>query len=407
MLTATASNTFIIGPIAKLFGMIMNWIYNIGITNVGVCILLLAFIVYMLTLPLTIKQQKFSRMSAIMNPEIQAIQKKYKGKKDQESMSRMQLETREVYDKYGSSPTTGCLPLLIQLPILWALYRIIYNVPAYVKGIYDIYVDSGLVDKIKEIPADQFIQFGKDLKVNIDEVTNNTIVDVLWKLQDASWIKLQELGNGIAGFADSVAETIKNLEPHITFLGIKISEAPLSMLKAAWTDKSFLMILVALLIPILAGVTQWLNVKLMPQQTPPTGGDDQAAQMAGTMKTMNTLMPLMSVFFCFTLPAAIGIYWVFGAVFRGIQQFIINKSLKNMDIEKEIEKNKAKAERKKKRQGVYSTDANARAKATTNTKKIASTSTSNKPSPTTTRNAKPGSLASKANMVRDYNEKNK
>ena len=86
-------------------------------------------------LPLTIKQQKSSKLMAVMQPEIQAIQKKYKGKEnDQKAMMMMQTETKAVYEKYGTSMTGGCLPLLIQMPIIFALYRVIYNIPAYVIG---------------------------------------------------------------------------------------------------------------------------------------------------------------------------------------------------------------------------------------------------------------------------------
>ena len=419
----TASNGFIIGPIAKLFGWIMNGIFNIGITNVGVDILLLAFIVYMITLPLTIKQQKFSKMSAAMNPEIQAVQAKYKGKNDQASAAKMQAETKAIYEKYGSSPTSGCLPLIIQLPILWGLYRVIYNVPAYVSGIFNIYNEYGLISKVKQIPADQFIEFAKNMKVSIESVTDNTVVDVLWKLQEGTWEALKQLGSGISGFAESCQQTYLKVREYTMFCGINIAESPWNMLKAAFSDKAFLLCLVAIAIPVLSGVTQWLNVKLTsPAAQNNTNVDERTAQMQNSMKSMNVMMPLMSVFFCFTLPAGIGIYWVFGAVFRGIQQFIINKSLKKMDMDAEIEKNRAKYEAKRKRRGVYGNDKEIQNKAHVNTKSIqtgnessgantlsdkAGRKTDKVESPRTNSNPKPGSLAAKANMVRDYNERNK
>ena len=127
----TQSNTFIIGSIAKLLGFIMNGIFNalsyIGIENIGLSIIIFTVIVYTLMIPMTIKQQKFSRMSAVMNPEIQKIQKKYKNKVDQASQLAQQEEIKAVYDKYGVSPTGSCLQLLIQMPIILALYRVIMN----------------------------------------------------------------------------------------------------------------------------------------------------------------------------------------------------------------------------------------------------------------------------------------
>ena len=92
----------------------------------------------MLMLPMQIKQQKFSKLNSVMTPEIQKIQKKYQGKKDQQSQLAQQEEIKAVYDKYGTSPTGSCLQLLIQMPILFALYRVIMNVPAYVLSLIHI-----------------------------------------------------------------------------------------------------------------------------------------------------------------------------------------------------------------------------------------------------------------------------
>lgn len=107
---------------------------------IGVCIIIFTIIIYTLMIPLTIKQQKFSKMSAVMQPEIKKIQKKYEGKKDQASMMKQQEEINLVYEKYGTSMTGGCLPMLIQMPILFALYPVIRDIPTYVKGVKDVYM---------------------------------------------------------------------------------------------------------------------------------------------------------------------------------------------------------------------------------------------------------------------------
>ena len=133
----TKSTTFIIGPVATLLGYIMNGIFwvqsQIGIESIGLCIILFTIVIYMLLMPLTIKQQKFSKLQSKMNPELQAIQKKYKDKRqDQAAMMKMNEETQAVYQKYGVNPMGSCLQLIIQMPILFALYRVIWNIPAYV-----------------------------------------------------------------------------------------------------------------------------------------------------------------------------------------------------------------------------------------------------------------------------------
>lgn len=106
-----------------------------GLHNIGLCIVLFTIIVYTLMIPLNAKQQKSSRLMSKINPEIQAIQAKYKGKKDNESMTKMQTETQAVYNKYGVSPFGGCLPLLISMPIMFALYGVIHRITEYVPSL--------------------------------------------------------------------------------------------------------------------------------------------------------------------------------------------------------------------------------------------------------------------------------
>ena len=135
----TKSTTFIIGPIAELIGIIMNGIFvvlsKIGLPNVGLSIIFMTILIYMLMLPLTIRQQKFSKLQRKMQPELQKIQKKYQGRKDSASVAAQQEEMKQVYDKYGVSASGSCVQLLIQMPILFALYRVFYNVPAYLSSV--------------------------------------------------------------------------------------------------------------------------------------------------------------------------------------------------------------------------------------------------------------------------------
>ena len=131
---------WLLNPIATVLSYILDYIdkfvYLLSENhNTGICIVLFTIVVNSLMFPLTLKQQKTSRITTIINPEIQKIQAKYKGKKDNVSMQKMQSENQAIYDKYGVSPFGGCLPLLITFPILFALYRIIYNIPNYVPAL--------------------------------------------------------------------------------------------------------------------------------------------------------------------------------------------------------------------------------------------------------------------------------
>ena len=126
-----------------IFGKILlgiDWavFHTIGIHNVGVCIILFTIVAYLLMYPLNAKQQKSSRLMNKINPEIKAIQKKYKGKTDQASQMKMNQETQAVYAKYGISPFSGCLPILVTLPVMFILYRVMYNIKEYVPSLAEV-----------------------------------------------------------------------------------------------------------------------------------------------------------------------------------------------------------------------------------------------------------------------------
>lgn len=409
----TQSNTFIIGSIAKLLGFIMNGIFNalsyIGIENIGLSIIIFTVIVYTLMIPMTIKQQKFSRMSAVMNPEIQKIQKKYKNKKDQASMMKMQEETKLVYEKYGTSPTGGCLGSLIQFPILFALWPVIQNIPAYVTSIKDAYMP--LVNQIMATDGYQKIMegIGKASPIMINPETYdyskaNTLVDVLYKFRPGTWDTLADKFPDLTNLIDSTKNSLTHLN---TFLGINIAETPGSMFMTATKNFSIGLIIVALAIPVLSGLSQWISAKLM-QQATSTGNDDDNP-MAAQMKTMMNVMPLISVFMCFSMPAGLGIYWIASAVVRTIQQLVINKFLSKKSMDELIEENIKKAAKKReKKDAVSGKEINAMAhKNVKNIDDPKRKTTSSNNIDSYKQNAKPGSLASKANMVSDFNKNKK
>lgn len=416
-LVLTQSDTFIIGFIAKLLGYVMEGIFYvldlIGIPNIGLSIIIFTIVIYLLLMPLTIKQQKFSKLSAKMNPELTAIREKYKGKKDNDSMAAMNQETQAVYNKYGVSPTGGCVQLLIQMPILFALYQVIYRMPAYVTKIKEAFFP--LVDElIKQPGSADFIQTFKNASYYASQFRNesftsgvttyvqNTYVDVLNK---ASTSELLSIGTQYPSLKDYVENTVSLLGRFNNFLGINIANSPSVMVHEALDSKAYLMVAAAFIIPILSAVTQWINTKLMPQQAPIN--DPQANSMASSMKTMNIMMPLMSAFFCYTLPAGMGIYWIAGAVVRSIQQIIINKHIDKMDLDELIKTNVEKRNKKLAKAGIDPNKVNNIA--TMKTKNISSIANSvnksdSNDAPKST--PKAGSIAAKANMVREYNEKN-
>lgn len=404
----------IIKQIAWLLGQVMNGIYNvlssIGIENIGICIIIFTVIVYTFMIPLTIKQQKFSKMSAVMQPELQKIQKKYEGKKDQASMMKQQEEMQIVYDKYGTSMSSGCLPLLIQMPILFALYPVIQNIPNYVRGVRDVYMP--VVEQIMATDGFQSImeKIGEASPVLMsasayDYSQPSTLVNVLYKFQDATWGTLLEQMPGITDIAQTTMARVTDLN---SFLGINIGEQPLTMLTQAFHNGSVTGIILAIIIPVMAGLTQFISVKLQPQAS---SSNDKDNPMMNSMKTMTYTMPLISVVFGFTLPAGLGLYWATSALVRCVQQLAVNKYLSKKSVEDIIAENQKKAAKKREKKGTSAKEINKMA--TTNARSVGISKKSaisdsereekiNK-ARQMSQNAKAGSLTAKANMVSRYN----
>lgn len=429
----TAYPGSILGPIAKLLGILMDWIYS-GISNITggrvesvvLSIVIITIIIYMCLLPLTIKQQKFSKLSQKMQPEMQAIQAKYKNKKDQASMMAMQEETQLLYQKYGISPMGSCVQMLIQMPILFALYRVFYNIPAYLSGVKGSF--TGLVDSIQQTSGYQNTLVSLMEKYNVvtssglnasnaasrladasGDTLSNYIIDILYKLPSKGWDALMD-GKFFDGIQSAVEKTHDALLHFNYFLGLNISDTPWYIIKSNFTDKPdkwLLFVILALLIPVLSYLTQMLNIKLMPQAT---NGNDQVANQ---MKMMNLMMPLMSLFICFTVPVGLGIYWICSALVRGIQQFFVNRHIENLDLEAVMAKNEEKAKKKREKMGLsedyIKKAAQIKTKSIDNKANVSvSAGTEEKLAKAAEykANAKAGSLASKANMVKEFNERN-
>lgn len=335
----------ILKPFAIVLGFIMNYIYRfletLGISNVALTIIVFTLVVNVILIPLTIRQQKFSKMSSIVNPEIQKIQKKYENRKDERSMRMQQAEISAVYDKYGASPAGGCLPMLIQLPILFALYRVIYNVPAYVQPVKDVYMHiaepimnaSGAGSIMENLISEMSLRVS-----NFDITSADKIIDALYLVKSTAWDQVSAAFSSSPDVVSAISQYSKQIiDMNSMIFGLNIADAPVQF------SRGFAGIFPGIAIPILAAAAQWLNMKVSMKNQPQM---DKESQMGSTMNTMNNMMPLMSLFFCTTLPAGIGIYWIASAVFRTIIFIIIDKLFMNQDVEQIIEANKEKAARK-------------------------------------------------------------
>lgn len=418
----------ILGPIADILGWIMDWLFNFtsmfGIENIGLCIILFTLVTKVLMIPLTIKQQQSSKLMSVMQPEITAIQKKYKGKEnDQKYAMMMQTEIKAVYEKYGTSMTGGCLPLLIQMPIIFALYQVIYHIPAYVQSVRAYY--ETVISKLPSgyQTAQAFTELAAAQKLPIDKVdyTNvNNVIDLLYKFTGQQWDTLvssfSSVGQAVTESGVRVVDAIENMQ---TFFGLNIAYTPLQVIMNYFNKvdgTTLLTAIAALCIPLFAGLSQWYSTKLMTANQPQTGNDDNPA--AGMMKSMNVTMPLMSVFFCFSFASGIGLYWVAQSVFTIIQQVGINAHLKNINIDDLVQKNIDKTNKKRAKKGLPPTkvgnvdemlkkieEKEAKVESAQMAKIAKTKAIVEESNKYYNENAKPGSLASKANMVAKYNEK--
>lgn len=429
MFLATKSSTPIIGQVAQVMGWIMDGIYKllsaVGIHNLGLCIIIFSIIIYALMTPLQIKQQKFSKLSSIMQPELQKVQKKYQGKKDQASMQKMQEETQAIYEKYGVSPTGSCVQLAIQFPILLALWQVIYKIPAYVSGVREVFTEAvshivavdGYTELIKNFISDNKMSRVQLVMDSNGVATKNSVIDFLYALSPSQWTELSDMKqfSGFSGVIDNAASEISKMQ---NFLGLNIADQPLNIIMDAVKTGAILLAIGAVLIPFLAWLTQVLNLKLMPQAGSQSDDPTQNT-VASSMKTMNTVMPLMSAVFCFTFPVGLGIYWIASAVVRSIQQVVINRHMDKMDINVLINENMKKMEKKREKAGLppqkITNQAHQNARNINNTKVTKGQGNQNvndrmkkvEESYQKAQNAKPGSITAKANMVRDFDERNK
>ena len=392
----------IIDFIALLMGYIMQALFFItGGFNIGLCIILFTIIVRLIMMPMTIKQQRFSKLSAMMQPELAAIQNKYKGKNDTASMQKMQLETKAVYEKYGTSPTGGCLQMFIQLPIFYGIFAVVRDIPYYVPRVKALF--EPVISAITGVTNYNQVLIDSGLTTATYD-TEDALLRFLNAFSSEQW---ETLKNAFTSYGNGISDTITQQSEKIlhvnNFFGINLATAPGFKLS------------LALLIPLLAGLTQWLSVKLM-QSKNPVNNDDENNTAAQSMKMMNTMMPVISAVFCVSMPSGLGLYWIMGSVVQCIQQIFINKYMDKVDVEKLIAKNMDKVNKKRAKKGLppkkvdTSAVTNYEEAVQRKEDEVARRGERAKEIKESTeyynQNAKPGSLAAKANMVKMYNEKN-
>ena len=266
--------------IYKGLGHVMRFCYyTIGFENYALALLWFALFVKLLLLPFGIKQQKNQIKGAKLRPKVYAIEKKYAGRTDQITLRKKQQEIMEMQQKEGYSPLAGCLPLLIQLPLILILYKIIQKPLSYL-----MMIDSA---KIAELAKATGIDAGQEIKI-IGSI----------------------FATGVDSFKSILGDT---LLPNFNLFGI----IDLSTTPEFWTW--------ALLIPALVFGSQFFTMKLSRLLNPSLATSNQSREAAMSLTIMDFAMPAMTLIFAFNLPAALGLYWIYQSVFSIIQMVVLAK----------------------------------------------------------------------------------
>lgn len=406
----------IIEPIASLLGKVLDVLFvginAIGLGNIAIAIILFTLLVKLLMLPLTAKQSKMMKLNSIIGPEVRAIQNKYKDKKgDQNAMLKMQEETKAVYAKYGTSQMGGCVQMLIQFPILLALYRVFQKIPMYVTSLKALFINilgDGGNGIMSAADYSDFMSntFNTGTLAKIDWSNVNDAVVAMNSFTTEQWNLLKE---HFTSYASVIADNQAKITEMNTFIGINVSQVPTLALN------------IAILIPILSGVTQYISVRVSQGKS---NQDDSDNPAAASMKMMNIFMPIMSAFIAFSVPAGLGLYWIATAVIQTIIQICINRYYDKLGVDEIVRRNVEQRNKKRAKKGLP--PEKIAKNATTSTKKIDSQTKSQEridklqqkkeqndkkvkeilEATNYYKSAKPGSLAEKAGMVAKYNEKN-
>ena len=294
--------------ITKPFAWLMIWLYNLT-GSYGWAIIFFALAVNLILSPFMAKSKKSMMRSTRLQPKIQELQRRHEG-----NPQKLNAEMQKLYREEGVNPMSGCLWSLIPFPILIALYsvirqpltRMMFVAEEFVTTLQDFFVEKGLYEIAAR--ADAY----KEIK--------------LTKLAHDNWDLVQ---SALAGKLDP-----NFIDIDFSFLGLNLGDQPKwnFFTETDWGDVHvWLPALGLFLIPFISAGLSWVSMKISTATNPPTAQNDQSA---ATMKSMNLMMPLMSIWICFIMPAAMGVYWIANSVFGIVRDYTLTKYYKKrLDIE--------------------------------------------------------------------------
>ncbi len=296
--------------LCTIIGTPMGWIYNL-VENYGLSILLFTVLLKIVLFPISYKQHKSSLAMVRLRPYQDELMKKYGSNRQ-----RYSEELQKLYQREGYNPMSSCLPMLLQMPLLFMMYTVIRRPLTFMAGW-----------SLTEIWETATAKIGVVVKDGV------TMLDNMGKLQITA--------ENFNRYESQILSHLGEKAPlNTTFLGLDMSLVP----NEVWKTSFFIVI-----IPILSGVTSfllsWLSQKMNPAQQAAADGP------GGNNKTMLYLMPLMSLWIAFTFPAGLGLYWLASNVL-GIGQLYVLNALQNpkkieAEMRAKIEADKAKEKEKR------------------------------------------------------------
>ncbi|MBR1565495.1 MAG: membrane protein insertase YidC [Oscillospiraceae bacterium] len=298
-------------PFAKL----MVWLYNLT-GNYGLALTFFALAVNLIMTPFMAKSKKSMMRSSRLQPKIQELQRRHEG-----NPQKLNAEMQKLYQEEGINPMSGCLWSLIPFPILIALYsvvrqpltRMMFVAQDFVTVLQDYFVGKGLFEAAAgRASAYQEIE--------------------LAKLTHANWASVT------TDLADKLDPNLIDLD--FNFLGLNLGDQP--TISTLWQGPYTWAAIGLFLIPFISAGLSYLSMKISSASNPTPGGD---AQQQATMNTMNLMMPLMSVWICFVMPAAMGIYWIANSLFGMARDYLLTKKYQSQLDAEDAVKAAERAER--------------------------------------------------------------
>lgn len=328
--------------ITKPLGFIIQFIYDI-VQNYGWSIILFTIVVKLILLPLQIKSQKSMKKQQKIQPIIAELQKKYANDKE-----KLQTEMMKIYKENNVSMTGGCLPLLIQFPILIGLYQVIQKPLSYLLNV-DFKLDSvieRISDVIAKMAADPAVMHAVESLKGLEPSALSASIQKSYQIQFLTWTRYLE--ETVGGFSDWVL--------NFNFFGLDLSKNPSAGASALFHGNfDNLSTILLLIIPVIAVLFTWLSLRqsqkmtAAKQETSATQQDASAA-VNSMSKSMNYMMPIMTGVFTFTLPAAMGLYWITSSIMQIVSQYILNVYLDKKEddfVVKIPEKNRKNSKKRK------------------------------------------------------------